>query len=359
MHEPYAPRIPMRNSLTSLAGCCRWRRVSGWGWQPACGVNASASRSFFIQVLVRFEGKHVQRVFVVGCPRSGTTLVQAMLARHPDVLALAETAFFPQLYGDEALRWGDRDARPPRRYVRARMGLARRQARAALVTIQGRLALDAPLPPWPLRLASCAQRFVSLLDTRADADGRGTWVEKTPCHLLYIPEITRVVPGARFVHVIRRGEDVLASMADANLRFVANRAFGGGTVLWSRRWNRAAQIHREHARDARHHFVFLDDLLADQGGEWQALCDFLDLDAEAPLDETCGQTVADLLREPWKRGVLAGRPHPVVSKRDRLFGPDVLAWLHTRLTPYDELRRSCKAAPHDAPTAVRYLRRCR
>lgn len=302
----------------------------------------------------------MQRVFVVGCPRSGTTLVQAMLARHPDVLTLAETAFFPQLYGDEKRRWGDHDVRLPRRRVRSRLGLARRQARTALLTMQGRLAVDAPLPPWPLRTTYCTRRFVELLDARAGQDGRGTWVEKTPCHLLYIPEITRVMPNARFVHVIRRGEDVLASIADANLRFAANRAFGGGTVLWSRRWNRAAQIHQAHARDAQHHFVFLDDLLADQGSEWQALCDFLDLDADAPLDDTCGQTIADLLREPWKRGALAGHPHPVVSKRDRVFGPDVLAWLHTRLTPYDELRRSCRPLARTTVAApVQRLRRCR
>lgn len=281
----------------------------------------------------------MQRVFVVGCPRSGTTLVQALLARHPAVLTLAETGFFSHLYGDERQRWGDRDARPVRQRLRSRLGFARRQARTALRTMQGRLAADHPLPPWPLRTASCVRHFIDLLDTCAGSDGRAAWVEKTPCHLLYIPEIAGAMPDARFVHVIRRGEDVLASIADANLRFDGNRAFGGGTVLWAQRWNRAMQIHRRHAREVRHHFVFLDDLLADQAGEWQALCDFIGVDAEAALDDTCGQTVADLLREPWKRGAVSGRPRKVMAKGGRLFGPDVRAWLHDRLTPYDELRR--------------------
>jgi len=47
----------------------------------------------------------MRRTFVVGCPRSGTTLVQAMIARHPDVFSLHETFFFESLLGDAELRW--------------------------------------------------------------------------------------------------------------------------------------------------------------------------------------------------------------------------------------------------------------
>lgn len=295
----------------------------------------------------------MQRVFVVGCPRSGTTLVQALLARHPAVLALAGTGFFPHLYGDERQRWGDRDVRPPRRRLRVGLGFARRQARMALQVMQGRLASDRELPAWPLRTTACVRCFIDLLDTRAGDDRRDAWVETTPCHLLYIPEIASAMPDARFVHVIRRGEDVLASIADANLRFDGNRAFGGGAVLWAQRWNRALQIHRQHAHEVRHHFVFLDDLLTDQAGEWRALCDFVGIDAAATLDDTCGQTVADLLREPWKRGVVSGRPRAVTVKDERVFGPDVLAWLHDRLTPYDELRRSLRPVPPPRASASR------
>lgn len=297
----------------------------------------------------------MRRVFVVGCPRSGTTLVQALLARHPAVLTLAETGFFARLYGDERQRWGDRDVRPLRRRLSSRLGFARRQARTALETLQGRLGLPRELLPW-LRMDACVRRFIELLDTRAGNDGRATWVEKTPCHLLYIPEITAALPDAHFVHVIRRGEDVLASIADTNLRFDGNRAFGGGTVLWAQRWNRAMQIHRGHVHEARHHFVFLDDLLADQAGEWQALCAFVGIDAAATLDDTCGQTVADLLREPWKRGAVSGRPRRIVAKGDRLFGPDMQAWLHERLTPYDELRRCLKPSRETDCERVRCLR---
>jgi len=300
----------------------------------------------------------MQRIFIVGCPRSGTTLVQAMLARHPAVLTLPETAFFEHLCGDLKWRWGDRDVRPQRRRLRQRLGFARKRAHAALGMLQRRLSNEAARLPWPLRTESCARRFVDLLDARAHAEGRTAWIEKTPYHLLYIPEIEYHVPNARFVHVIRPGEDVLASIADANLRYENNNAFGGGTVHWSRRWNRAAQIHREHARQPHHHFVFLDDLTRDKHREWLRLCAFLQIDAAAELDASCDQPIADLQSEPWKRDALSGQPGQTRRKAESMFGPQVREWLRRQLTPYEELRRSCKGAErHVERDKVRYLSR--
>ncbi|GAB3788397.1 sulfotransferase family protein [Dyella agri] len=299
----------------------------------------------------------MQRIFIVGCPRSGTTLVQAMLARHPTVLTLPETAFFEHLCGDLKWRWGDRDARPQRRRLRQRLGFAHKRTYEALDKLQRRLSCETAHLPRPLRTESCVRRFVDLLDASAQAEGRTAWIEKTPYHLLYIPEIEHHVPDARFVHVIRPGEDVLASIADANLRYENNNAFGGGTVQWSRRWNRAAQIHREHARQPHHHFVFLDDLTRDMHREWRRLCSFLHLDGAAELDASCDQSIADLSSEPWKREALSGQPSQTRRKVEGLFGPKMREWLHQQLTPYEELRRSCQGDGQRTERKVRYLSR--
>jgi len=39
------------------------------------------------------------RAFLVGCPRSGTTLLQAMLFAHPEIYSFPETNFFLSLFG--------------------------------------------------------------------------------------------------------------------------------------------------------------------------------------------------------------------------------------------------------------------
>lgn len=288
----------------------------------------------------------MRRAFVVGCPRSGTTLVQALLARHPAVQTLPETAFFEHLHGGLEWRWGDHDARAPRRKLRHRLGFAHQRARETLARLQRDLTHGRHLLGAAWRVDDCARQFVRMLDAYATANGHSMWLEKTPYHLLYIPEIEREVPEAHFIHVIRQGEEVLASVADANMRFDRNGAFGGGTMHWSRRWNRAAQIHCANAGRPRHHFMFLEDLIADEDGEWRRLCTFLGLDPDLDLEEKCGQLVANLASEPWKQGAIHGIPRPIPCKAERLFGPQVRQWLQQKLVSYDELHQTC--APTDA-----------
>lgn len=282
----------------------------------------------------------MRRTFIVGCPRSGTTLVQAMLARHPDVATLPETAFFEHLYGELHWRWGDHGvSRRPRRAIE--LGFARRTGRRVLGRLQGKLGGDGAMVP--LRLAGCIERFVGLLDDHASAAGRTMWIEKTPNHLLYIPEIERHVPEACFVHVIRDGLDVVASIADANLHYDNNHGFGGGAKLWAHRWNRAMTLHARHVGRPNHHFVFLEDLVRDTPREWRRLCGALRLDPDAPLAEAGAQPIADLADEPWKRQAVQGTPRAPRSKAGALFGPGLLDWLSKRLVPLEPLRRQCRS----------------
>lgn len=285
----------------------------------------------------------MRRTFVVGCPRSGTTIVQALLARHPAIYTLPETAFFEQLHGDLAWRWGDPNVEPRRRRWRQSLGLTRRHIRETFAALHVQLTGARPSTPaaWHWRLLS--QRFLALLDHAADAAGRSMWLEKTPNHLLYIPEIEALAPDARFVHVVRRGIDVLASLADVYLRYENDEAFGGGTVHWARRWNRAMDIHGQHVGRPNHHFIFLEDLVRQPDAEWNRLCAFLDLPPDAPLEDACQQPIANLKNEPWKVSAIEGQVREADHKVDGLFGPKMQRWLHGRLASYEELRAQCQA----------------
>lgn len=267
-----------------------------------------------------------------------------MLARHPGVATLPETAFFEHLYGELHWRWRDPGV-PHRRRRAVEMGFARKTGRRVLQQLQGRLGGGDVVVP--LRLAGCVERFVGLLDDYAATGGHSMWIEKTPNHLLYIPEIERHVPGARFVHVIRNGLDVVASIADANLHFDDNHGFGGGAKLWANRWNRATTLHRRYIGKPNHHFVFLDDFVGDASREWRRLCEALQLDPDTPLAEACAQPIADLADEPWKRQAVLGNLRQPRSKARTLFGPRLLDWLSQRLVPLEPLRQQCRAADSD------------
>jgi hypothetical protein len=288
------------------------------------------------------DSQAVHRTFIVGCPRSGTTLVQALLARHPDVYTLPETAFFEHLFADLEWRWGDHRAQPRRRRWRQHLGLMRKEVRPSIVPLLRSLGSKrAPIRHVPFNSNTCAVKFIDLLDALALQAGCPQWVEKTPNHLLYMPEIDACAPDARFIHVIRPGADVLASLADAYLRFENDDAFGGGSVHWARRWNRAMQIHEACLGRANHTFVFLEDLVQEPDSEWARICQFLDLRPDLRLADTCSQSIADVEHEPWKRGAISGLPQFMENKADDLFTAKFKLWLDDHLESYANLRAKC------------------
>lgn len=260
-----------------------------------------------------------------------------MLARHPQIFTLPETGFFPRLLGGIDYRFGDEGAKPRRRNLARRLGLARRYGRREYVELQRSLLGENLAParaPW--LQDACVKRFFATLDDLAESAERTAWIEKTPHHLLYLPEIERYLPDARFIHVIRPGMDVIASIMDAYLRY-NNNSFSGGLLLWVRRWNRAAEIHRSCIGMRNHHFVFLEDLVRQPAVEWQRVCKFLALPIDAELDQTCHQHIADPTAEPWKQDALSGLPQQADSKVERLFGPQLRDWLREKLSSYEDL----------------------
>lgn len=277
----------------------------------------------------------MRRIFVVGCPRSGTTLVQAMIARHPDVFSLRETYFFESLLGDAQVRWGDREARSTRRWYH-RAGMAQSWGRRRLHELE-RVHAPRRRGPMPRRWTACARRYATMLDDAAGRQQRIHWVEKTPNHLLFLDEIADCIPDAQFVHVLRNGVDVVASVRDADMQ-LETRAFGGGMVRWARRWNHAMEMHLARMGASRHHVLCIEDLIGDTENEWQMLRDFLVLDPGKPLLAHPGCEVADAQAEPWKTSAITGIVKSVSGKSQALFGAQSLAWLREHLVNYETIR---------------------
>ncbi len=280
----------------------------------------------------------MKRIFVVGCPRSGTTVVQALIARHPDVYTLPETDFFEALHGGTQARWDDPYAGRGQRWYHRRLGLAQSRGRRRLRGLETQLHVRRRTPvPW--RTAGCTRRFIGTLDHVAGRAGFRAWVEKTPQHLLYLDEIAAAVPDALFVHVIRHGRDVLASIIDADLH-QPGADFAGGVVTWTRRWNRALAISLSFRDHPRHFLLCLEDLTRDFENTWNALRDFLGLEPSQPLLVRPGSRVSSVDHEPWRRreatGVI-GRPE---HKFERLFGAEVRAWIEAHLTDYAQAQRA-------------------
>lgn len=280
----------------------------------------------------------VRRLFVVGCPRSGTTAVQAQLASLPGVYSLGETHFFVRLLGHFD-RWLSQDQSLRRRqFFRSWVvsGHAHRRMRLGLRNAMGDAAGQ-----WRLwrRLTGrgYARQMACLLDRMALDAGCSAWVEKTPDHLAYIDAISRWIPDARFLHVVRCGEDVVASAIDGQTRYPGHPAFAGGIEYWVRRWNRASEVHLRYAGDPRHVVLPYECLLAEPARVRALLAELTGTQLQRRTSTAGEARIANLTLEPWKQGATDGVVRLPQRKFENLFGPNLQSWIRSNLDDYAEL----------------------
>ncbi|GAF93326.1 unnamed protein product, partial [marine sediment metagenome] len=163
-----------------------------------------------------------RKLFVVGCPRSGTSWIRDILQLHPRVVSGWESHAYPSVY--EALRDADPHHSDTGRVLLERVrrehdanavGLARYIGIDPLAQL-----LDAALDRWrsePTRTWSDAASWLvrAIFDryfTLVGGRPRDLFVEKTPHHVQFAEEILSDFPEARLVHVLRDGRDVCVSM---------------------------------------------------------------------------------------------------------------------------------------------------
>lgn len=259
------------------------------------------------------------RVFLVGCPRSGTTLLQTLLGSHSQIHSLPETHFFRNL-----LHAGERSRSDPVAARRKRLarGLQnwRRQAALSLGWVGGHRGHKAwrampeltGEPPPDLRglaayrLHAHISRFGALLDRQCLMAGKHLWLEKTPDHLFYIAHIQRHFPAARFIHILRDGEEVVASLYHAAQRYAPWRPY----LEIDRgidRWNRALAESLSWRFHPQHLLVRYETLVADPQCALARILRFLDCPDERGICTGYARTAERLVRadEPWKRGNFA------------------------------------------------------
>src|SRR5690606_6754755 len=139
-------------------------------------------------------------IFVMGCPRSGTTMLQLMLHAHPRIAIPPENRFVLPIYSRRR-EFGDlRDPENRRRLAAAIIG-----GKGTLKTKFKHLGLDA---------AAITEAIVNGPPTVGSAIGavfRGyaqrfdkpRWGDKRPAYHHYLPFIRRMFPDAQFVQLVR------------------------------------------------------------------------------------------------------------------------------------------------------------
>jgi hypothetical protein len=148
------------------------------------------------------EGK--PPVFIVGSPRSGTTLLRNILNRHPSLAICGETQFNHYVY-KRRRAFGDLENLKNRRRLVDEYLLVRRVQRLGMDLSGLKEKLLAEATSYPAM-------FACLLRYYAESAGKPRWGEKTPQHALISELLCEWYPGAAILHVLRDPRDAVASL---------------------------------------------------------------------------------------------------------------------------------------------------
>ena len=198
--------------------------------------------------------------FVVGVGRSGTTLLRLMLDSHPDLAVPPETAFVPNLI--KAARKDD----------------ATPESLAEVLVTHRRwpdfgLEISELIERWRALPALKPRPVVrSFYELYAEKQEKPRWGDKTPGYSQHIKRISRVIPEARFIHLIRDGRDV--ALSRSKTLALKPTPIARSAHRWQH-YLRKAQ--RQGAKVEHYLELRYEALVTDPEGTLRQICEFIDL----------------------------------------------------------------------------------
>jgi hypothetical protein len=172
------------------------------------------------------ERKQLEVIFLLGAPRSGTTWLQELLAQHPAIASSQETKLYHEFINPMWTSWKRQPLEDEDRWRRLRFtGLG------CILTEEEFVAM--------------ARMFAESVYERVLALKPGSRIilDKDPPNNRYVELLISLFPEGKFVHLIRDGREVAASLVDAHR--------GWGESWAPRTVASAARIWREHVEGAR------------------------------------------------------------------------------------------------------------
>lgn len=258
-------------------------------------------------------------VLIVGPPRSGTSWVQRILLSDPRVCGGQETHFF-SVFGPVLFSF----------YAHQKLG--RNVGLPSYWSEQ----------QWQDEIRSLWIKTITpIIEAVPDAQ---VLVEKTPDHAMALPEILRLLPGSKVIHVVRDSRAVTASLLAASQGWGSGWAPRGAreaSIMWYR-YTRAALAAGRQMGPGQYLLVRYEDLQRDGPAEAGRLFKFIGLDKSH-------QSLRELIdQQAFSRQKACASPIPVVQgnalepdgffrkgtvnswREDLTFRQKLVVWRYTR-----------------------------
>ena len=216
-------------------------------------------------------------VLLVGCPRSGTTLLSVILHAHPRIAMPPETRFLFPVYRRRN-SFGDlSDEQNRRRLARQITG---RGSRFSQLGLNRRAVIREIVNGAPTVGSAMAIVWREFARSR----GKERWGEKRPLYWQQMDWLMRLFPDAQVVHLVRDPRACVTSLLDVKWW---HGGFQGALTTWALS-DRELRGFGERAPQGSYYALRFEDLLTDPRDELAKLCKFLGEDFDEGMLDFAG-----------------------------------------------------------------------
>jgi hypothetical protein len=222
-----------------------------------------------------------------------------MLASHPQIISFPETRFFSRtlpinLFLRRLKLYGSKSRAIVQQYLEEN---SYQSINPFMDISPGRLIMH---DKWCRILIDILDQMIAR-GIPEGTNGSTIWgLEKSPRHLHYISSIERGGPGNKYLHLLRHGPDVVASMHLVTNRYPEQWSGRRSVRKCTRWWNHSMRASLKYRKNPNHLFVVYEQLLASPQKVLQAICHFLDLNYRKKMISHFHQTADMLLNEDGK-----------------------------------------------------------
>ena len=206
--------------------------------------------------------------FILGRPRSGTTLLRTLFDAHPNVATPVECAFIINM--------------------RQKYGTIRMWSKTQLLEFYEDVQKHIKFDTWSISLEKMKADLL-------DCEGENTfqnickvvyydyislfpkeeilWIgDKNPVYATYTPELLELFPEARFIHLVRDPRDNIISLKNVDFE-------GPFTALLAYRWEHSARklFYIKKKNPGKFYTIRYEDLVSEPARYYRELCDFLSI----------------------------------------------------------------------------------
>jgi hypothetical protein len=204
-------------------------------------------------------------IFVVGCPRSGTTMLSLMIHAHPRMAMPPESRFLVKEWRKRA-KFGDLST--PDQRMKLAKACVRSGSKVRDLGLDPQETLDAILAAPP----TMGSAFGTIFKMYADRHGKPRWGDKRPAYYQEVDVLLRLFPDAQIVHIVRDGRSNVASLK--KMPWWPYDSIGSMAA-----WSQAEYCSRRNQKRLpadTFHVIRYESLVADPEPVLHELCRFLD-----------------------------------------------------------------------------------